>query len=459
MRNIIAEKRSGSFEISSDTLKYLLDYSSDEIFIFNKDQQIVYVNSACEQNYGVSKEDLIGKANQDLVESKFWSPSVYPLINETKKPVYLKQVTITGRELLTAAIPIFNAHGTIELVITTARELKHYHLHKKQDNLPKHQVQSIHQENVIYQSSQFDEVIQLAKRVAKSDCTILIHGESGTGKGVLAKYIHQTSNRSDKNFLTINCAALPDELLESELFGYKGGAFTGANPQGKKGLLESANEGTVFLDEIGDISPALQVRLLQVIQDKEFIPVGGNKKKQVNVRFIAATNQNLESLVREGKFREDLYYRLNVVDIEIPPLRNRPDDITHLIDHFLGKLNSIYQSNKIMANSCKEVLKKYHWPGNVRQLENLIERLVVVSDEIIEVTDLPKTFLKEKNSNQLMNYTSLNDAVNETKKHLVRNFYKKYRNSRKVADALKISQSTASRLIRQYCKDLQQTII
>lgn len=441
------------FELSSETLKHLLDYSSDEIFIFNRNKQVVYVNSACEKNYGLQKGELLGKSSTQLFAEKYWTPSIYPEVYVKKKPISLIQTTNTGAELLTSAIPVLNDAQEVSLVITTARELNHYKIHSQQENTL---VQP--PANMVSHSKRFKQILTFSGKVAKSNSTILIQGESGTGKGVLANYIHQVSNRSNEPFLTMNCAAIPEELLESELFGYAKGAFTGANPSGKKGLLETANHGTVLLDEIGDVSLTLQAKLLHVIQNKEFIPVGGNRSKIVNIRFIAATNRDLNHLIEVGQFREDLFYRLNVIDIAIPALRERKEDIIPLIDYFLNQFNQEYDTNKVISPKCLQLLQEYDWPGNIRQLENLMERLVIISDAVIDLSDLPDTFQhKQKRQIQLNAPDTLDEAIEQAREFMIRKSFKKHNSTRKVANDLKISQTTASRLIRKYCGDLRLT--
>ena len=300
------------------------------------------------------------------------------------------------------------------------------------------------------------KILQVCQKISKTDSTVLIRGESGTGKGVLASYIHKISHRKKNTFLKINCAALPEDLLESELFGYVRGAFTGANKSGKIGLIEAANGGTLFLDEIGELPLSLQAKLLQVIQDKEYIPIGGNKVKHVDVRIIAATNRNLEEMVKNKQFREDLFYRLNVIEIEIPPLRERQEDIIPLSYSFLYKFNEKYGENKLISQECLDLFSCYHWPGNIRQLENLIERLVIVTNNpVIEVSDLPPFISANDNpSNQTKLPRSLDDALEQVQRKLVRESFQKNRSSRKVAKDLNISQTRASKLIRKYCKDI-----
>ncbi|GGJ93535.1 diguanylate cyclase [Lentibacillus kapialis] len=441
-------------EITGETLKELLDYLSDEIIIFNHNRQIIYANKACEKNYGLTREMLLGKFNHDLFQKKLWTPSIYPEIDKSKKPISIIQTTNTGAELLTSAIPILNDQDEVELLITTAKEL---HDHKTVTLNTNNKTPTLEEHGIITHSSKMQDIIAFCQKVAITNSTILIQGESGTGKGVLANYIHQISKRKSMPYLTINCAAIPEELLESELFGYTKGAFTGANPSGKAGLLEMGNNGTVFLDEIGDLSLSLQAKLLQVMQDKEFIPIGGNAKKKVNIRFIVATNRNLEKLIEKGQFREDLYYRLNVIDITLPPLRDRKEDIIPLIYHFLHKFNEEYESDKPISQDALDILEWYSWPGNIRQLANLMEKLVIISDTVIDHHALPEVFHQKKNTPIPLNQPdTLDDAVDQAKQHMIRHSFKKHRSSRKVAEDLKISQTTATKLIREYCNDLRQ---
>ena len=239
-------------------------------------------------------------------------------------------------------------------------------------------------------SASFAKVINIASRAALFDTSILITGESGSGKEVLARYIHKLSPRSSNQFVVVNCAALPETLLESELFGHKAGSFTGAIKD-RIGLFEQAHRGTVFLDEIGEISPLLQTKLLRVLQEKEIIRIGENTPRKVDIRIIAATNRNLRKAVAENKFREDLFYRLAVIEIEIPPLRERPEDILPLARHFISKISKQLNMNKLRFDSlCLDYLLKYNWPGNVRELENAIERAAVMCrNNVIMPHDLP----------------------------------------------------------------------
>ncbi|TYR78807.1 PAS domain-containing protein [Priestia megaterium] len=445
----------GNFEMTLPTLLKILDHSSDEIFVLDGEQRILYVNQACERHYGLKPTDVIGKYNVDLFEKGYWKPSIVPVVYKRKKPCYMKQQTHIGAELMTSAVPLLNDKGEIELVVITSTESQTYKMVKANDRSD--ESKTTHDDEagqIVTNSQKIKRILTFCEKVAPTDSTILIQGESGTGKGVLAHFIHRISKRKSSSFLTINCAAIPEELLESELFGYSKGAFTGASKSGKPGLIEVANGGTVFLDEIGEMPLALQAKLLQVIQDKQFIPIGGSEVKKVDIRIIAATNRNLIEMVNDKRFREDLFYRLNVIDVHLPPLRERKEDIIPLTYNFLNKFNKKYHENKVISEDCLNILLHYAWPGNVRQLENLIERLVVISDSIIQKEDLPDIITDSvEQVTQIAFSTSLDKTIDETKRLLIRKSYQTYKSSRKVAKDLGISQTKASKLIREYCQD------
>ncbi|MFB5198154.1 sigma-54 interaction domain-containing protein [Neobacillus sp. KR4-4] len=450
----------GNIEMTLQTLLKILDHSKDEIFVLDGEKRILYVNQVCERHYGLKPSDVIGKYNVELFEKGYWKPSIVPEVYKRKKPCYMRQQTYIGAELMTSAIPILNDEGEIELVVITSTELQTYEMGKTSGMSNESKPTQTKEEtgHIITNSRKINQILAFCEKVAPTDSTVLIQGESGTGKGVLAQYIHRISKRESSPFLTINCAAIPEELLESELFGYSKGAFTGANKAGKPGLIEAADGGTVFLDEIGEMPLALQAKLLQVIQDKQFLPIGSSEIKKVDIRIIAATNRDLIDMVNDKRFREDLFYRLNVIDIYLPPLRERKEDIIPLTYNFLHQFNKKYHDNKVISEECLNLLIHYSWPGNVRQLENLIERLVVISDSIIQVSDLPDMITDNvEQVTQLALPTSLDKAVDETKRFLIRRAYQTHKSSRKVAKELDISQTKASKLIREYCEDLLNT--
>ncbi len=311
------------------------------------------------------------------------------------------------------------------------------------------------QNPIIAYSIEMGKVLQVATKVAQVTSTVMILGESGVGKEVVARFVHNASLRRGGPFVTINCGAIPPNLLESELFGYEAGAFTGAKRQGKPGMIETASSGTLFLDEISDLPLDLQVKLLQVIQERRLTRVGGIQPIEVDIRIIAATNRDLAKMVERGEFRADLFYRLNVVPIVIPPLRSRRDDIIPLIYHFLAKHNNTHRYNKTISRETREVLTQYSWPGNVRELENLIERLVVtVEGDEIGVEDLPQ-YIKERdvscNSKVIVEgVIPLREAVEEVERQLIKHAQEEHETTYEIAEALGVNQSTVVRKLKKY---------
>ncbi|ERI07340.1 sigma-54 interaction domain-containing protein [Aneurinibacillus aneurinilyticus] len=311
-------------------------------------------------------------------------------------------------------------------------------------------------EAFIARSAKMKEIMEIVKKISYVDSSILLLGKSGVGKSMIAKLIHKYSARSSRNFISINCGAIPEALMEAELFGYTHGSFTGGQRGGKKGIFESANEGTVFLDEVGELPLNLQVKLLEVLQENCIRPIGETKLIPVNVRVIAATNQNLLELVQQKKFREDLYYRLNVVPIEIPPLSERVEDITDLTRHFLKQKINKYGIFKTFHPEVEEVFKKYEWPGNVRELENIIERLFITTEENeIQLTHLP-SFFHSLSENASSCYDKGNDIIPLKKakkmleKELIVRAYDLYKSTYKAARALQVDQSTIVKKLKEF---------
>lgn len=328
-----------------------------------------------------------------------------------------------------AEVIVLTGYGTIELAVNASklgafhfvtkpfdlnsfldiveRALNHKSVLEENRTLKSHLKISQSEKQIIGRSQELNSLVKLAKRVSDSDSTVLISGESGTGKELVAKMIHENSSRAEGPFVAVNCGALSEDLLESELFGHKRGSFTGAIDD-RKGRFCLANNGTLFLDEIGDMSPRLQVKVLRAIQEKVYEPVGGHSSLSTNARIVAATHKNLEKMVKAGEFREDLFYRLNVIPLLMPALRERKSDIPLLVNHFITRFNK--QKNRNITGASKEVfecLMAHHWPGNIRELENLIERMTIIkSNGSIDLDDLPKTYSKKRNIG--LNQTELN---------------------------------------------------
>jgi PAS domain S-box-containing protein len=341
-------------DLDKESLKKILDSSFDEIFVVDGNGVVVYVNNAVERHYGLKVSDFIGKSSYELAAKGFWSPSVTPQILREKKRVSLIQETLIGVKLMVTATPVLDEKGDVSLIIMNSRDVTELEkLRKDLDELSnlarKYKTEAevfrkreLDVSDFIVCSSEMKNVFAIAKRVAAVDSNVLLLGESGTGKSFLAKYVHKMSKRSKGPFITLNCASIPEQLFESELFGYSPGAFTGANKAGKPGLIELADTGTLFLDEIAEIPVRLQAKLLEVIEERKFIKVGGKESKTIDIRILAATNRDLKTLVEKGMFREDLYYRLNVIEITIPPLRERTDDILPLVSFYVNKYNKKY---------------------------------------------------------------------------------------------------------------------
>ncbi len=437
-----------------------MDSTQDAIFIDDMDGNTQWINKACELLYEVKREDVIGKSIDALEKSGIFSPSVAKLVFKNKAQATILHSNKSGKKILTTGTPILDDKGNIYKVISTSRDITELvylrnqleDIQNKLGELREEQLENIG--NFIVKSEKMKEVAYLAKRLAQIDSTVLITGESGVGKGEIAKYIHMSGDRKDMPFVKVNCGAIPEALLESELFGYEYGAFTGAKKQGKVGLFQLAQHGTIFLDEIGELPLNLQVKILHAIQDKEIKMVGGVKDISVDVRIIAATNRDLMNMVKEKKFREDLFYRLNVVPINIQPLRERTEDIIPLTRFFLEKYNQKFNVEKRMDPNTMASLIKYSWPGNVRELENIIERLVIIThDDTILPHNLPN-YILDKIDNSLdiaiPSITSLKDATEVVERQIILNAVNKYKTTREVAKALKVSQPTIVRKMNKY---------
>ncbi len=370
-------------------LQSIIDFSYDGIYVTNRDGTTLCVNKSYERITGVRVEEVIGKNIEELECQGMFSPIITPSVIKSKERITVEQTVKTGKKVIITGNPVIDENGEIIYVITNVRDMTEIEQLKEEIDKLKTD-QTLGNDAIVKHSAVMRQVLNTASIVSEIDIIILILGESGVGKEVIAKYIHELGSRKNGPFVAINCGAIVPTLLESELFGYEGGAFTGALSRGKVGLFETANKGDLFLDEIGDMPIDLQVKLLRVLQEREIQRVGGTKKIPIDVRVICATNKDLEKLVSEGKFREDLYYRLNVVSIEIPPLRDRVDDIAPFVYSFCNEFNKRYGKEKSFSLEAIQSLMEYNWPGNVRELRNLVEQLVVLTKEDeIERSHLP----------------------------------------------------------------------
>lgn len=437
----------------------IADELYDEIIIYDNNYKIIYINKACERHYGMTKEEMIGSSFFEY-DDEYWNSSVLPYVYKTKRAVKQTQETKLGAELLTIATPIFDEKGEVEYVAMSVRDYIPYDESQDVFVLDKEKETATvkFDEKIITSSLAMEHILRLSKQVADVDAPCLITGESGVGKTLVGKYIHENSCRKGKAFVHINCAAISKDIAESELFGYTKGSFTGASSTGKKGLAKEAHGGILFLDEISEIPYKLQAKLLQFIQEKKFYPVGSTKPVEVDVKIIAATNKNLKKMVEMGSFREDLYYRLNVFEIGIPPLRDREEDIMLLCEFYLNKYNKKYSKTHRFAHETKEILRNYSWKGNIRELSNIMERLVVVTKEVdIRPWHLPKHLYELKEDRitspkgvDISECRGLTSIMEKYEEAIIKQAYSELKSSRKVAEKLKISQSKASRLYRKY---------
>ena len=459
----------------------IFNHYYDSIYEIDAEGIILMANPATRSITGKTPDELIGRNIKEIEQEKIYFPSVVNSVWETKKTTTIIQNVEGERKALVTGVPIFNEEGCIERIITATRDLKVL-IEEVEKNPMQQEIDSLvnrlqrteslvekyfaelrqlrkektEEKRITSKNKEMRLVLELAKKVAPVDSNVLILGESGTGKDLLANMIHNMSRRCSGPFIKVNCGAIPENILESELFGYEEGAFTGAQKNGKAGLLEIADGGTIFLNEIGEMPYQLQVKLLQAIQDRSFIRLGGCEPKVVDIRIIAATNKDLRIAVEQGEFREDLFYRLNVIPMTIPPLRERKEDIPALVFDFLKQFNEKYRRNKHISSRTMELLLNHEWPGNVRELENLIERLVVVSKEdTIYPDDLPFELLLKAGRRdgphiRITEGEGLQETLDKVEKNILCELYQKYKSTNKLAELLKINQSTVVRKLNKY---------
>ena len=451
----------------SENLKFskilpILDSITDAVFIDDKDGICIWCNKSCEELYNISIDDVRGRHVNELERLGIFSPSVTKRVLEEHREITIIHENRHGKKLLTTGMPIIDDDGNIMKVITTSRDITRLTVSNDSIDItptPLINVNDIEdfdmvldEKEIVAESLTMQNVMSLTKKLATVNSTVLITGESGVGKGLIARLLHEEGNRSSGPFVTVNCGAIPENLIESELFGYMPGAFTGSRAEGKRGLFEAAQNGTIFLDEISELPLNLQVNLLRVIQEREITPVGGVESIPINVRIVSATNKSLRELVRQGKFREDLFYRLNVVPINVPPLRDRPEDLLPLIHSNLVKCNERLNENKAISPEALTILFRYPWPGNIRELQNIIERLTITTNgDLITEENLP-VFLRQEaitNANTNVNL-SLAEAMEKAEKTILEKALADYGSTRAMAKALQVSQPTIVRKLHRY---------
>lgn len=465
------------FNVDQDFIK-ILESSYDGIYITDGEANTLYLNEAYEKMTGIKREELVGKNMKDLVKNKLYDSSGSLLVLQTKDKVSLRQKVVkSNKEILITSTPVFHGEEII-YIVTNVRDISD--LSSLQKRLKK--VETLNKEyeealktmkDQMYGIINNDDVrsdimlrlVEKILKLAKIDVPLMLGGETGVGKTYFAKYIHMNSQRKDKEFISLNCGAVPKNLIETELFGYVQGAYTGASNKGKTGVFELANGSTIFLDEIAEFDIEMQVKLLKVLEEGEIRRVGSDKNIKVDFRLITASNKDLKQMVKEGKFREDLYYRISAFPIIIPPLRERREDILQMILYFLGIFNEKYNMSKYFSYSALEELKSYSWPGNIRELKNVVEQSLILSNEneikfiIWNEREDKKSYIdqeSEKEDVYIENIErlvteggySLKEVTEKIQRDLIKKMLKKEKKQKIVAKILKVDEATISRKIK-----------
>ena len=450
-----------------DIVLDIIDKMRTGIWITDGTGEVIIVNSESVKTGGLTREEVIGRNMSELLDMGYITESaVMKTIGSHREECIVEELG-AGGHCMTTSVPLF-WKGSIDLIICVERNISEVERLKtllgqqveKKNKLQKELLRFKNQKDdlsgqFITKNMNMLHIRELAENIGKIDVTVMIMGESGTGKEVIADLIHKNSSRAEAPFVKVNCAAIPETLIESEFFGYEGGAFTGAGKGGKMGLFELADGGTLFLDEVGELSVQMQSKLLRVIQDKEVRRVGGEKSVHIDIRIIAATNRDLKREVEEGRFRNDLYYRLFVVPVNIPSLRERKEDIELLARHFLDIFNSEYNLRKTISDDAVKVMESYNWPGNVRELRNVVERLSV-STARSEISAIQVEFCLNNKAPAVSDYIGtesdlyLEDIVGRYEKQVISKILEECGTITATARMLHVDKSTISRKIKKY---------
>ena len=447
---------------SGISVQELLDSIRVGIYITDEKGNTITMNDECCKTGGMTKDEVVGKNMRELMGMGYVEESDSFRVAQSGKEESLIQHLGDGGQLYITGVPIYK-DGKMVLIVSTERDISetieletllsesneiNQKYQTRLEFMNKHDLSG----DIVAESLLMKHVLQKAERIGKIDATVLIQGESGTGKEMIADYIYKNGSRQDKAFIKVNCAAIPETLIESELFGYEKGSFTGAERSGKMGLFEAADGGTIFLDEIGDLPISMQAKLLRFMQDKEIRRVGSNEVKTVDVKIIAASNIDLKQAMDRGEFREDLYYRLNVASIEVPPLRSRKEDIRPLARLFVDIFNNKYGMNKSIQSDAFPILEEYNWPGHIRELRNTIERVMINHDgnaitrfqlyrQINGAT--PEAVVAPEG-------LSLKEIMDRYEQEILMQYYEKYKSGKEIANVLSVDAATISRKLTKY---------
>ncbi|PLY02149.1 MAG: Fis family transcriptional regulator [Desulfuromonas sp.] len=448
-------------------LDAIIDSSSDGLFVCDGKANVIRMNPASEKIHKISAEEVVGRNMQELIEQGFIDRSAALEASRSGKPETLMQDK-DGRQLMSIATPVFNDAGEVVRVVVSERDITEIdrlqrQIEEKQAMTDGYRHQILERQLVEHQSRRviarspaMVRALEQAIKVSNVDSSVLLLGESGVGKGLLADLIHQHSDRRERPLIKINCGAIPESLIEAELFGYEKGAFTGAHDKGKPGHFEMADEGILFLDEIAELPLASQVKLLRFLEDGRITRLGGTANRKVDVRIVAATHRDLEAMVEQGRFRHDLYYRLNVIPIQVPSIRERRECIVPLLRHYIDHFSKNINVQKRLTREALDALTDYHYPGNVRELMNICERLVVMSEtEVIDRPDLPVQI--SGHSVQVAGEglswqegMTLQQVVDNVERQLLEQALARFSNQMEIAGALGVNQSTIARKLRRH---------
>jgi TyrR family helix-turn-helix protein/PAS domain S-box-containing protein len=446
-------------------METILHSLKDDILVTDVDGTILKVTETTRAIYGFDSINLVGQNIYDLEKDGVLTPIVTPIVIEAKRKVTIVQTTMNGKKLLVTGVPVFNPAGELWRVVSYSHDITElmqmqsymsemeYEVNRVKTELQKLREQTFISDGLIAKDPEMKKSMVIAEQVSEVDVSVLLLGESGVGKSLIAKYIHNKSPRRDYPFIEVNCGAIPNSLFEAEFFGYESGAFTDANKKGKVGLVELAEGGTLFLDEVGELSLEHQVKILKFIQEKTFYRVGGTRERKIDFRLIAATNQSLEQLVEERKFREDLYFRLNVVPITVPALRNRTADIIPLIHYFLDEFNKKYNRSRDLDEAVMQNLLNQGWKGNVRELMNLIERLVVTTPSpIIKMENLPDLYKQSPSEavRFIPGQHTLKEIIERVESQVLQKAKSNYSTTVEMGKVLGISQPSIVRKLKKY---------
>ena len=448
----------------------IINSSAEGIWVCDGQANVLRINPASERINNIRADMVQGRNMRDLTRAGIIDHSVTLEVLQHKKTINILQTTKDQKKLLVTGTPVFNEKDEIVRVVVNERDISEFE-QLKEDLLTEkakqkelyHQLNELQSfesiaDKIVARSENISTVLKMAIKIAPSEATVMLLGETGTGKGILADFIHQHSNRKDRAFIKINCGAIPESLIESELFGYAPWAFTGASSDGKAGKFELAHEGTLFLDEIGDLPQTAQVKILHFLEDGRIFRVGGRTPRELDVRIIAATNKDLNQLMAQRDFRPDLFYRLNVIPLELPPLRERKECLFPLLQRFLEQFAATFkgQAPPAIAPRALKALLDYRYPGNVRELINVCERLVALSGEgRIELEALPEKIRKksDRDSSRKIVWnggTTLKQELLETERRILTKAKKICKNQEEIARVLDIGQSTVARKLKKY---------